>query len=344
MGISLRRLLQFSAAKQLWRNVNAVFPGLLLICLAPVISAAEPPDAEPATVLVVVGAAGEDEFGKAFSESAARWEKAAGQAGAKVVTIGLAPPGHVPDRERLQQALAAAEKESGDLWLVLLGHGTFDGKEAKFNLRGPDFSATELAGWLKPLHRPVAVIDTASCSSPFIKAISGEGRIIITATRSGHEQNYTRLGQYLSESITDPQADLDKDGQVSLLEAFLTASRKVGEFYQLEGRLATEHALVDDNGDGLGTPADWFRGIRAVKKAKDGAALDGFRAQQFHLIRNSTERSLPAAVRTQRDELELAVLKLREQKGQMDEEEYYRTLEKLLLQLAQLYESNPVQK
>src|SRR6185369_3085924 len=116
-------------------------------------------------------------------------------------------------------------------------------------------------------------------------------------------------------------------------------SRRVGEFYQVGGRLATEHALLDDNGDGLGTPADWFRGIRAVKKARDGAALDGVRAHQFHLIRNDAERNLPAALRSKRDEIELAVAKLRESKSQMDEEEYYRSLEKLLLEMARLYES-----
>ncbi len=111
------------------------------------------------------------------------------------------------------------------------------------------------------------------------------------------------------------------------------------EFYQLEGRLATEHPLVDDNGDGLGTPADWFRGIRAVKKAKDGASLDGLRAHQFALLRNESERSLPASVRAKRDELELAIGKLRESKSLLEEEEYYRRLETLLLEMARLYES-----
>jgi len=230
------------------------------------------------------------------------------------------------------------------LWLVLIGHGTFDGKEAKFNLRGPDCSASELAGWLQPFHRPVAVVNTASASGPFINKLSAPGRVVITATRSGNENNYARFGQYLAEAITDPEADLDKDGQTSLLEAFLIASRRVGEFYQLEGRLATEHALLDDNGDGLGTPADWFRGIRAVKKAKDGAALDGVRAHQFHLIRNEAERNLPPAVRLKRDELELEIARLREAKNQMDEDGYYSSLEKLLLQMARLYERAEIDK
>ena len=174
----------------------------------------------------------------------------------------------------------------------------------------------------------------------FMTKLSAPGHIIITATRSGYEQNYARLGQYISEAITDPTADLDKDGQVSLLEAFLMASHRVAEFYKGEARLATEHALLDDNGDGLGTPADWFRGVRAVKRAKDNATPDGWRANQFFLIRSEAERKVPPAIRAQRDELEVGVAKLREQKGKLDEEEYYRQLEKLALELARLSSPN----
>ena len=184
------------------------------------------------------------------------------------------------------------------------------------------------------------VINAASASGPFMSQLSSKGRVIITATRSGFEQNYAHFGQYLAEAITAPQADLDKDGQTSLLEAYLTASRRVVEFYEVEGRLATEHALLDDNGDGLGTPADWFRGIRAVKKAREGAELDGFRAHQFHLVRSEAERKLPAGMRARRDELELEIAKLRESKTQLAEDEYYGRLEKLLLELARLYESD----
>ena len=103
--------------------------------------------------------------------------------------------------------------------------------------------------------------------------------------------NFARFGQYLAEAIADPRADLDKDGQVSLLEAFLTASNRVERVLSHPiAQLATEHALLDDNGDRLGTPADWFRGVHATKRAKDGAAPDGIRAHQFHLIPSDRER------------------------------------------------------
>ncbi len=293
-----------------------------------------------ATVIVVVGAAGEEEFGKNFAAWAENWRKAATAGGAKFVPIGLAPPDGTNDITHLQQALDTEPKDSAaELWLVLIGHGTFDGKDAKFNLRGPDFSATDLATWLKDFHRPLAVIDTSSASAPFLTKLSAPGRVVVTATRSGNEVNYARLGQYFSEAIANPEADLDKDGQTSLLEAFLSASRQVADFYKAQGRLATEHALLDDNGDGLGTPADWFRGVRAVRKARDGAAVDGLRAQQFCLVRSPDEQKIPMQVRARRDELELQVAGLRDKKATLQEDEYYRQLEVLLVELARLNES-----
>jgi len=292
-----------------------------------------------ATVVTVVGAPGEAEYGSNFLHQAELWKSACSEANVRQVVIGLEKESATNDYELLKQALAAEPKDGAEeLWLVLIGHGTFDGKEARFNLRGPDFSATELAAWLKPFHRPLAVIDESSSSAPFINKLSGTNRVIITATRGGYEQNYARFGEYFAKAITAPEADLDKDGQVSLLEAFLMASRQATEFYKISGRLATEHALLDDNGDGLGTPADWFRGLRAVKKPKENAPVDGLLAQQFVLIRNQVENNFSPEQRVQRDAMERAVFLHREKKGQMPEEEYYRELEKLLLELARFYE------
>jgi hypothetical protein len=292
---------------------------------------------DKATLIVVVGAAGEEEYGSNFVHSSELWVQAGKAGGANITVIGTDPTNATTDFEKLKQALAAEPKESvEELWLVLLGHGTFDGKTAKFNLRGPDFSADDLAAWLQPFKRPLAVIDCSSCSAPFLPKLSAPGRVIITATRSGFEGNYTRFGQYISEAMVDPASDLDKDGQTSLLEAFLMASRRVEDFYKGAGRLTTEHALLDDNGDGLGTPADWFRGVRAVKRARDGAATDGTRANQFCLVRSEAERKIPAALRARRDELELSVEKLRDRKAKMDEDEYYRQLETMMVELAKI--------
>lgn len=296
----------------------------------------------PATLIVVVGAPGEAEYGDSFSAQADEWTKTSAQAGARLVMIGRDAVDATTDHDKVRDALAAEPKEgAAELWLVLVGHGTFDGQEAKFNLRGPDLSTAELADWLKPFRRPLAIIDTSSSSAPFLAKLAGPHRAIITSTRSGYEQNYARFGKYFAGAVADMASDLDKDGQVSLMEAFLSAAHRTNEFYQTEGRLATEHAMLDDNGDGLGTPSDWFRGMHATKQASDGASLDGPRASQFHLVRSTEERELAPEVRARRDELELAVARLREEKANLAVDEYYRRLELVLLELARIYEAKP---
>jgi len=292
------------------------------------------------TIILVVGAAGEAEYGSNFVQQASLWQKACEQGNLHQIIVGT-NVGSTNDYEDLKQALLLESKDRpSELFLVLIGHGTFDGKEARFNLRGPDVSATDLAAWLQPFRRPLAIIDTSSSSAPFLNKLSGTNRVIITATRSGNEQNFARFGQYFAEAITGRDADLDKDGQVSLLEAFLIASRRASEFYKVEGRIVTEHALIDDNGDGFGTQADWFRGLRAVKAPKDKAAVDGAFAQRFHLLRSEVENRLTAEQRKKRDEIENAVIRYRENKGKVPEDEYYRELEKMFLELARLYETN----
>jgi hypothetical protein len=292
-------------------------------------------------LLVVLGAPGEEAYQTLFKEWGDRWLDAAKKAELSAVPIGFDPATATNSIQHLRDALNSEPKEGwGDLWIVLIGHGTFNGKEAKFNLTGYDVTAQELAEWLKPFRRRLAVINCTSASGPFLKALSGEGRSILTATKNGAEQNYARYGDFISAAIADPEADLDKDGQTSLLEAHLTAAKRTADFYQLEQRMATEHPLLDDNGDGLGTPADWFRGVRAVKKAKDGAEPDGLRANQLCLVPNLTERALPPALRQQRDQIELKIARLRETKATMSEDDYYSSLEPLLLDLARLYASS----
>ena len=293
------------------------------------------------SVLVIVGAGGEAEYATNFLESAVLWQKASEQAGCRCMTIGLEAENQASDYERVKQTLRDEPKDGEDFWLVLIGHGTFDNKEARFNLRGPDVSASELSEWLRPFRRRLVVLNTASASAPFLTLLSGTNRVIVTATRSGREQNFARFGLEFARAITKPEADLDKDGQVSLLEAFLSASREVSQFYKIENRIATEHALIDDNGDKLGTQADWFQGLRAVRKPKEGTAIDGLMARQIVLVPAGSESNLSTEQRNRRDELERGIFAFREQKGKISDEEYYSRLEKLLMDLAKLYESIP---
>lgn len=309
---------------------------LMLLCTLLLSAPAE----DRPTVIVVAGAEGTSEFGRTFQAWTARWAEAAKQGDARFVLIGQdeTSADGPTDKQRLQSVLEQELKtKTQPLWLVFIGHGTHDGREAKFNLRGPDVSDEELAEWLGLARRPLAVFHCASASAPFLSRLSGKGRVVVTATRSGGETSFARFGDYFSAAITDPAADLDKDGQTSLLEAFLAASHRVEEFYKQEGRLPSEHALLDDNGDSQGVGADWFEGIRLKRTAKSGALPDGAAAHQWYLVLSEEEQGLPAAIRQRRDKLELQIAALREKKAAMAEEEYYSRLEKLLLELGRLY-------
>jgi hypothetical protein len=294
------------------------------------------------SLVLVLGAPGEPEYAERFATWAGLWKEAASKGCLQTTVIGETKEKPEEDRQRLLEVLTnEVARPSGELWLVFLGHGTYDGRSAKFNLRGPDLSAADLAAVLKPCRRPLAVIQCASASGPFLNALSAPGRVIITATRSGNEVNATRFGGYLARAIADPAADLDKDGQTSLLEAYLAASRQVEQFYKEQGRMLTEHALLDDNGDGLGTPAQWFRGVHAVKTAANGKSVDGLRANQMFFVPGEAERQLAPEARAHRDELEGKLDALRARKPKMNEDDYYRQLEALLLESARLYEGKP---
>lgn len=302
---------------------------LLLVLLVP---------ARADSVIVAVSAGGTPEYTSRFAEWTVVWQKAASAAKAQTTILGV-NPAQTNVRDALREALAKETVASAEpLWLVLLGHGTWDGQSGKFNVAGDDVSIADLHDWLAPLQRPLVLVAGFSASGAFLKPLSGPGRVIVTATRSGSEENFARFGGFFSAAIGDPAADLDKDGEVSVLEAWLTASRNVAAFYKDEGRLATEHSLLEDNGDGLGTPPDWFEGVRAVKKPKAGAA-DGLRARQIHLVHSAQESALSPEARAKRDALEQEVAKLREQKADLPEKEYYAQLEKLMLQLAAVYEA-----
>lgn len=287
-------------------------------------------------VLIIAGASGEPAYTEVFEQTVEDWS-AACRSAKKSFHVVQSATGGTNQFAELKEALAEQGKGDQELWVVLIGHGTFDGKEAKFNLSGPDISAHEISGLLGSMERPLVLINTTSSSAPFINALSSPGRIIVTATKSGYEENYARFGSFIAKTITDLSADLDKDGQVSLLEAFLMASRRVEEFYQSEKRLATEHALIDDNGDGKGTPISFYNGVRPAKKPDEAVAVDGFRAHQLHFQPNEEEASLTPAVRKRRNELELELERARGRKQQINEDEYLREIEPILLELSRLY-------
>ena len=174
---------------------------------------------------------------------------------------------------------------------------------------------------------------------PFINALSAPGRVIVTATQSGSEQNYARFGRYFAEAIGSLDADLDHDEEVSVQEAFLKANATVKLFYDTEARISSEHALIDDNGDGLGTAFKAFRRKNPSFAAKPDGQFDGRRAAKITLFAGANQAPLLPDEIQRRDALEGEIETLQLQKGTMAENAYYEQLESLMLRLAKIYQT-----
>ncbi|MDX1951135.1 MAG: hypothetical protein SFY81_03060 [Verrucomicrobiota bacterium] len=292
-------------------------------------------------MVLITGAPGADGYDKTFRELGEAWEKLASSNQFNFTWLGHGSTNTTNDLHLFESLLASEPREGNhEFWLILIGHGTFNGREAKFNLRGPDLEAKHFVTLLNGFKRPTILINAFSASGAFLKPLSRQGRVIVTATRAGSQINYSRFGEQFTEMIGSSESDLDKDGQTSLLEAFISSARRVADFYKSNGRLATEHALLDDNGDGLGTPVDFFQGVRPTKKPSGNELPDGLRAHQLHLLPSLEEQQLTPDQRVRRNELELQIAALREQKSKFQQEEYFLQLEKLLLDLARLYQTN----
>jgi hypothetical protein len=290
--------------------------------------------AEPVRVLVVRGVDGTEAYGRDFAEQARLWQEAAKRAEAGFEEIGPVAGETCLDQvtKRLEQWI---KEKPERLWLVLTGHGTYDGREARFNLTGPDLTPEQLAAVLKPYAGELVFVHTGSASEPFARVLKGERRVLVTATKSGDEVFYTRFGIPFAKAIGGlVQADIDQDGQVSVLEAYLHATAEVRLFYEEEERIATEHALLDDNGDGVGTRSEVYEGTQP--KAGAAEPVDGGRARQVVLVPGDEEKRLSQAQRDRRDALETALEKLKAQRGALGEEKYYAALESLLLELAEI--------
>lgn len=218
-------------------------------------------------VVVIAGAAGEPAYAASFQEAALAVVDAArtrfGVAAEDIAYLAEDParaPGRVTarsTREEVARTLGrvAARATPGDqVWIVLIGHGSAQGEVSRFNLPGPDLTASDFARMLEPLARQrVAFVNASSASGDFVKALAGPGRAIVTATKSPTERNATRFAHHFATALATPGADVDKDGGVSLLEAFAFAKREVARAYETENRLLTEHAQLDDDGDGVGS-------------------------------------------------------------------------------------------
>ena len=286
--------------------------------------------AQSTHLLIVVGLPGDPEHGELFK----KWGSTLASTATEKLGI---PKDHVTLLQDQQATRQAVEKALGTLAaragaddtvaIVLFGFGTYANNVAKFNLPGPDMTAADFATQLAKLpSKRVVFVDTTSASGPFIETLSGPGRVIVTATRTGAEVYATLFGGFFVDAFSLDAADADHDGKVSILEAFDYARKSVAASYQREGLLPTEHALLDDNGDKEGT-------MEPTRDGKDGAnasvlALGALQPQ-----------ALPAdaklrALYVERQDLERRIDSLKLLKSGMDPDKYAAELEKLATELA----------
>jgi hypothetical protein len=299
------------------------------------------PAQEAREMLIVVSEPGNPTYELEFRRQATAWQDLAANAKMEVITIGLEKEAGDGDEPLLKQALTALPKTGGDLWLIWIGHGSFDGRTANFNLRGKDINSAELRDLLKPFTRRLVILNLFSASAPFLPTLAGENRVIVSAGRSDGERNYSRFGEKFTDALTATDADLDLDGSLSLLEATLYASSKTNAFYEDAQRVLQEHAVIDDNGDGIGTPSETFKGFRAEIKASSENPPDGAVARDIYFL-TAAKDPVPPEAREQRAKLEAAIDALRKRKSQLPEADYYQQLEILMLQMAKLYgKTNP---
>lgn len=314
-----------------------------LLLLLPGLPAAAAPAAVGGrpVLLVVTGAGGEPRYDERFHTWAATLMDAAedryGLPAENVIYLAADPerdPGRARDRSRKEiveatlDGLASSMPAGAPLFIVVIGHGSFRDGVSKVNLPGPDMTAEDFAAALEPFgERPVVFANLASASGGFVRALSGPGRTVITATKSGMERNLSVFGQFFVAAFVGDDADVDNDGRLSVLEAFNYARREVERAYGREQKIVTEHALLDDDGDGDGS-------AQPGPEAADGQlaatlTLTGVRGEAA-----PTDDPELARLYEEKAGLERGIADLRGRKESLGKEEYERELEELLVGLA----------
>lgn len=302
---------------------------------------AAPVSAQGTYVAVIVGLGGEPEHSETFR----RWgatlvDHAAGPLGIprdRIVYLLDDPQQDVEratgkstklDVEKNLAAMGTATKADDVAFIVLIGHGTSDGKVTKFNLPGPDMTAEEFAAVLKKFNtKNIVFVNTASASGPFVEALAGTARVVVTATRSGAEKFATLFGGYFVDALASDAADADKNKRVSVLEAFNAAKIDVARAYEQRGIMLTERALLEDGGDGEGS-------MDPAVNGKDGsvAAVLSLGAPQEALALPSDPKL--RQLYDERRALEQKAESLKLLKASMPPAQYAAELEKVLTDLA----------
>jgi len=236
-------------------------------------------------------------------------------------------------KEKLRE-LSEILNPGDQVFIFLLGHGTSNEEIAKFVITGADISSQDMAAMLETFsEQDIVLVNATSSSYPFCKLLSGPGRVIVSATRSRAEKYNTMFAQYFIAALDDHAGDRDKNRRVSIWEAFGFASKSVEKWYEDQSRLPTEHAVLDDNGDGIFNSDP--NPLTDDGRLAQIAYLDLIPAKQSEDEESSTEDitiigDLTAQVR----ELERSVFLLRNRKAELPGESYQKEMEVLLIELA----------
>jgi hypothetical protein len=281
--------------------------------------------------VTVAGLVGEPDYEKRFTTAATDLDKLLKGAGADVHVYTLT--GGAATRTRLTQVLgeiARNARPEDDFVLILIGHGSFDGVEYKFNLVGPDVSGAEIAELCNrvPARRQL-IVNTTSASGGSVPVLQRSGRAVIASTKSGTEKNATVFARYWVEALQDPSADVDKNESVSALEAFQYADRKTAEFYTAQKRLATEHAVFEDTGKG--------EPVRAPSvDTGEGRLLSSMILVRSGDAQKAAFDSSKRDLLAKREDVERQIDALRYQKAAMSQNDYEQQLKTLLVGLARI--------
>jgi hypothetical protein len=284
--------------------------------------------------VTVAGLGGEPDYEQRFTGLANDSDKSFKTSGVDAHVYTLTGSGAT--RTHLREIMASVAREAkpeDDLVLVLIGHGSFDGFEYKFNLAGPDVSGAELAEMCDgiPAKRQL-IVNTTSASGGSIPVLQRLGRAVIAATKDGSEKNATIFARYWVEALHDPEADVDKNDAISALEAFQYAQRKTAAFYESEKRLATEHPVFDDTGRN-----------EAVRQASvengEGRLLSSFVLLRLGAARQAANDPAKRALLAKTEELERRIDTLKYEKAAMSQGEYKKQLTDALVELARVQEA-----
>jgi hypothetical protein len=302
--------------------------------------------AQSTHALIVASASGEEQFKEQFWDWGTRLERAFTEqmrVPKDDVLFLFEDPSKGPsvvfgkstksELTRAAEKLGNASKEGDLILIVLLGHGSSDGTTYKFNLVGPDATTTDLEQLLGLFSRQQVVLVAATpCSGGLTRTLAGKNRVIMTATKSELENNQTVFGGFFVEAFENQAADADKNGRVSMLEAYLYSRKRVDDWYKERQKLATEHPLLEDDGNGRASSvpsADTGDGLLAARLSP-GPGLETVLAAAGGPGNQKELRELQAAKK--KVEADIATLKYR--KSTMEDAEYQKNLEKLLLELA----------